>query len=82
MKNEDFATAMKTDIKNRGDVKMKWMVRVLLVLFTFHFSLFTSMAQTLTASAPSQVAVGEQFRLTYTINTQNVSEFRAGSIPD
>ena len=82
MKNEDFATAMKTDIKNRGDVKMKWMVRVLLILFTFHFSLFTSMAQTLTASAPSQVAVGEQFRLTYTINTQNVSEFRAGSIPD
>ena len=82
MKSEDFATAMKTDIKNRGDVKMKWMVRVLLVLFTFHFSLFTSMAQTLTASAPSQVAVGEQFRLTYTINTQNVSEFRAGSIPD
>ncbi|MBP5713407.1 MAG: BatD family protein [Prevotella sp.] len=40
------------------------------------------MAQTLTASAPSQVAVGEQFRLTYTINTQNVSEFRAGDIPD
>ena len=40
------------------------------------------MAQTLTASAPSQVAVGEQFRLTYTINTQNVSEFRAGHIPD
>ena len=82
MKSEDLATAMKTDIINRGDVKMKWMVRVLLVLFTFHFSLFTSMAQTLTASAPSQVAVGEQFRLTYTINTQNVSEFRAGNIPD
>ena len=82
MKSEDFATAMKTDIINRGDVKMKWMVRALLVLFTFHFSLFTSMAQTLTASAPSQVAVGEQFRLTYTINTQNVSEFRAGNIPD
>ncbi|MBR4729315.1 MAG: BatD family protein, partial [Prevotella sp.] len=40
------------------------------------------MAQTLTASAPSQVAVGEQFRLTYTINTQNVSDFRAGNIPE
>ena len=58
------------------------MVKVLLVLFTIHYSLFTAMAQTLTASAPSQVAVGEQFRLTYTINTQNVSEFRAGNIPD
>ena len=26
--------------------------------------------------------MGEQFRLTYTVNTQNVSEFRAGDIPD
>ena len=42
----------------------------------------TSWSQTLTASAPSQVAVGEQFRLTYTINTQNVSEFRAGEVPE
>lgn len=66
----------------RGDVKVSWMVRVLLVLFTFHLSLITSMAQTLTASAPSQVSVGEQFRLTYTVNTQNVSEFRAGNIPE
>ena len=60
----------------------KWMVRVLLVLLTSHFSLLTSLAQTLTASAPSQVAAGEQFRLTYTINTQDVSEFRAGNIPE
>ena len=41
-----------------------------------------AMAQTLTGSAPSHVAVGEQFRLTYTVNTQNVSDFRAGNIPD
>ena len=73
---------MKIEIINRGDVKVLWMVRVLLVLFTFYFSLFTSTAQTLTASAPSHVGVGEQFRLTYTVNTQNVSEFRAGNIPD
>ncbi|WP_369699751.1 BatD family protein [Prevotella sp. P6B4] len=39
------------------------------------------LAQTLTASAPSHVAVGEQFRLSYTVNTQNVSDFRAGNIP-
>ena len=58
------------------------MVRVLLVLFTIHYSLITSTAQTLTGSAPSQVAVGEQFRLTYTVNTQNVSDFRSGNIPD
>ncbi len=58
------------------------MMRVLLVLFTIHYSLITITAQTLTASAPSHVGVGEQFRLTYTVNTQNVSEFRAGDIPD
>ena len=57
-------------------------VRVLLILFTIHYSLFTATAQTLTGSAPSHVAVGEQFRLTYTINTQNVSDFRAGDIPE
>lgn len=57
-------------------------MRVLLVLFTIHSSLITITAQTLTASAPSHVGVGEQFRLTYTVNTQNVSEFRAGDIPD
>ena len=56
-------------------------MRVLLVLFTIHYSLFTSTAQTLTGSAPSHVAVGEQFRLTYTVNTQNASDFRAGDIP-
>ena len=42
----------------------------------------TAIAQTLTGSAPSHVAVGEQFRLTYTVNTQNVSDFRSGDIPD
>jgi tetratricopeptide (TPR) repeat protein len=67
---------------DRGEAKVMWIVKVLLVLFTFHFSFFTSLAQTLTASAPSQVSVGEQFRLSYTINTQNVSEFRAGNIPE
>jgi hypothetical protein len=40
------------------------------------------MAQTLTGRAPSQVAVGEQFRLSYTINTQDVRGFRAGNIPE
>ena len=58
-----------------------WMA---VLLFTIHCSLFISSAgaQTLTGRAPSQVAVGEQFRLTYTINTQDVRGFRAGNIPD
>ena len=63
-------------------MEVTWVVRVLLVLFTIHGSLFTSSAQTLTGSAPSHVSVGEQFRLTYTVNTQDVSDFRAGNIPE
>lgn len=36
---------------------------------------------TFTASAPDAVAVGDQFRLSYTVTTQNVKDFRApGSI--
>ena len=54
------------------------MVSVLL----FHlFTLSPLFAQTLTGSAPSHVSVGEQFRLTYTVNTQNATDFRAGDIP-
>lgn len=34
----------------------------------------------LVAEAPDAVAVGDQFRITYTVNTQNVSNFRAPSI--
>jgi len=56
---------------------VKWFLPFYLLAF-LPLSLFS---QTLTASAPSQVAVGEQFRLSYTINTQNVSDFRAGDIP-
>ena len=41
-----------------------------------------AMAQTLTANAPSHVAAGEQFRLSYTVNTQDVKDFRIGDIPD
>ena len=48
----------------------------------YHLSFSPARAQTLTGSAPSHVAVGEQFRLTYTVNTQDVSDFRAGNIPD
>lgn len=37
-----------------------------------------SNAQTITVSAPSRVSVGENFRIAYTINTQDVKEFRSG----
>jgi len=47
------------------------------------YSLFISVAQAqqLTANAPQQVAVGQQFRLTYTVNSHDVSGFRVGQIP-
>ena len=41
-----------------------------------------ALAQSLTGRAPSQVAVGEQFRLSYTVSTQDVKGFRAGNVPD
>ncbi len=35
----------------------------------------------ISVSAPSHVQVGENFRIAYTINTQDVENFRAGNIP-
>ncbi len=55
----------------------------LFLIFSFsHFLIFSIVAQTLTGRAPQQVAAGEQFRLTYTIDTSDAKNFRAGNIPD
>lgn len=35
----------------------------------------------ISVSAPSKVSAGENFRIAYTINTQDVEDFRAGNIP-
>ena len=64
-----------------GRRKKEWVMKVLMAFLISHFSFLISLAQTITGSAPSQVAVGEQFRLTYTVNTQDVEGFRAGNIP-
>ena len=58
------------------------MRRFYLILLTLFAVTLTATAQKLVAGAPSHVSVGEQFRLTYTINTQDVDNFRAGNIPD
>lgn len=39
-------------------------------------------AQTISVSVPQHVAVGEQFKLMYTIQTQDVKGFRGGNVPD
>lgn len=54
-----------------------------MALFLIFYFIFSSAeAQQITGRAPSQVAAGEQFRLTYTVNTQDVKGFRAGNIPE
>ena len=58
------------------------MIRRLLFIIGAVLSTALAVGQNLTAAAPSHVAVGEQFRLTYTVNTQDVSDFRAGNIPE
>lgn len=39
-------------------------------------------SQTLTVNAPSHVTTGENFRLTYTTNTQNVGDLSIGNLPE
>ena len=69
---------MKYGINTKTD---RW-VKGLLPFYLLAFFPLVALAQTLTGRAPSQVAVGEQFRLTYTVNTDDVKGFRAGNIPD
>ncbi len=59
----------------------RW-VKWFLPFYLFTFLPLAALAQTLTGRAPAQVAVGEQFRLSYTVNTDDAKGFRAGEIPD
>jgi len=61
--------------------KVQRLVKWVLPFYLFTFLPLSLLSQTLTGSAPSHVSVGEQFRLTYTVNTQNATDFRAGDIP-
>lgn len=58
------------------------MKRRVSIFFVFSLLFSHIVAQTLTGRAPAQVAVGEQFRLSYTVNTDDAKGFRAGDIPD
>ena len=55
--------------------------RLFLIIVFIHIFTVSALAQKLTANAPQQVAVGEQFRLTYTANSK-MSGFTIGQIPD
>lgn len=52
------------------------------LIMTSMFCAIICMAQNITVNAPQHVGVGEQFKLMYTIQTQDVKGFRAGNIPD
>lgn len=60
----------------------RWAVFVVLIILYCSFYTNELLAQKLTARAPQQVAVGQQFRLTYTADTDDVNGFRIGQIPD
>lgn len=52
----------------------------LLLAVLAHIQTYGRSGATLTAEAPDVVVSGDQFRLTFTVNTQKVSDFRAPSI--
>ena len=53
-------------------------IRCVAVLLVCWFAGLSGAAQTITLSAPSQVSAGENFRVAYTVNTQDVEDFRSG----
>lgn len=57
------------------------MKRTILVIISFLVCTLATHAQGLSVSAPSHVAAGENFRLSYVINTQDVGDFHLGNIP-
>lgn len=48
-----------------------------LILFLLILNVYAAKAQNISVSAPSQVAVGENFRVRYKIDTQDVDNFRS-----
>ncbi len=58
---------------------MKKFLSIILLLLALQLD---SVAQGLNVSAPSHVATGENFRLSYVVNTQDVGDIRLGNIPE
>lgn len=58
------------------------MKRYLLILQILLSCTFLTNAQNFVVNVPTHVSVGENFRLAYTINTDNVHDFRIGNIPE
>ena len=58
------------------------MKRLLLFISFLIFNVELILAQHIYANAPQHVAVGQQFRLQYVVDTQDISSFNIGQIPD
>ncbi len=58
------------------------MLKRVILFLILSLNIAVAGAQKLTVNAPSIVEAGSQFRLTYTIDTHDVSGFRAGDIPE
>ncbi|MBQ4484258.1 MAG: protein BatD [Prevotella sp.] len=61
-------------LNNRVEVSVK----NILLFYLFTYLPLAIEAQTLTVSAPAQVSAGENFRISYTVSTQDVDDFRSG----
>lgn len=59
---------------------MKKVIFILTVLVSLSMNGWADTDVSFTASAPDAVAVGDQFRLSYTVTTQKIRDFRAPSI--
>ena len=60
---------------------MRIFIKYSLLLVLILLSTVSASAQHITVTVPSSVAAGENFRLSYTVDTQNVEEFKAGTMP-
>ena len=57
-------------------------MKKLYFILTLQFVITIASAQKVTVSMPSHVAVGEQFQIEYSVNTQDVRSFNPGHMPD
>ena len=59
---------------------MRKLIFLLIIFVVASTNVFADGKVSFTASAPDVVVVGDQFRLSYTVTTQKVRDFRAPSI--
>lgn len=61
---------------------MRKLILLFITLIIFGVKVSADDKVSFVANAPEAVASGDQFKLTYTVNTQNIRDFRAPSIKD